>query len=96
MCCRSSQARSLARNGNQSFELLLYLKMGFPGNSDYKESVCNARDLGLIPGSGRSPGEENGNPLHYSCLENPMGRGAWWSTVHGIAKSQTQLSKQHF
>ena len=60
MCCRSSKAHSLARNGNQSFELLLYLKMGFPGNSDYKESVCNAGDLDLIPGSARSPGESHG------------------------------------
>ena len=74
MCSKSSQAHSLARNGNQSFELLLYLKMGFPGNSDYKESVCNARDLDLIPGMGRSPGEGNGNPLQYSCLENPQGQ----------------------
>ena len=49
-------------------------------------------DLGLIPGSGRSPGEGNGNPLQYSCLENPMDRGAWWATVHGVAKSQTRLS----
>ena len=63
--------------------------MGFFGSSDSKESACNAGDLGLIPGSGRSPGEGNGNPLQYSCLENPMDRGAWWATVHGFAKSQT-------
>ena len=50
------------------------------------------RDLGSIPGSGRSPGEGNGNPLQYSCLENPMDGGAWWATVHGVAKSRTQLS----
>ena len=50
------------------------------------------RDVGLIPGPGRSSGEENGNPLQYSCLENPMDRGAWQTTVHGAAKSQTQLS----
>ena len=92
MCSKSSQAHSLARNGNQSFELLLYLKMGFPGNSDYKESVCNARDLDLIPGMGRSPGEGNGNPLQYSCLENHMDRGVWRTTVHGAAESQTRLS----
>ena len=61
--------------------------MGFFGSSDSKESACNAGDLGLIPGSGRSPGEGNGNPLQYSCLENPMDRGAWWATVHGFAKS---------
>ena len=57
--------------------------------SDDKESACNGGDLGLIPGSGRSPGEENGNPLQYSCLENPMDRGAWQAIVHGVAKSQT-------
>ena len=54
--------------------------------------VCSAGDLGLIPGSGRFPGEGNDNPLQYSCLENPMDRGAWWATVHGIAKSRTLLS----
>ena len=61
----------------------------FPGGSDSKESACNAGDLGLIPGSGRSLGEGNGNPLQYSCLENPMDRGAWWATVYGITKSWT-------
>ena len=50
------------------------------------------RDMSSIPGLGRSPKEENGNPLQYSCLENPMDRGAWWATAHGVAKSQTQLS----
>ena len=63
--------------------------MGFPGSSDGKESACNAGDPGLIPGSGRSPGERNGNPLPHSCLENPMNRGAWQAKVHGVAKSQT-------
>ena len=63
-----------------------------PGGSDSKAFACNARDLGLIPGSGRSPGEENGNPLQYSCLENSIDRGAWWATVLGISKSLTQLS----
>ena len=57
--------------------------MGFPSDSVGKESVCNAGDLGSIPGSGRSPGEGNGKPLQYSCLENPMDRGAWQATVHG-------------
>ena len=52
---------------------------GFPDTSDGKESACNVGDLGLIPGSGRSPGERNGNPLQYSCLENSMDRGAWWA-----------------
>ena len=55
-------------------------------------SGCNAGDLGSIPGSGRSPGEGNGNPLQYSCLENPMDGGAWWAIVHGVAKSRTRLS----
>ena len=66
--------------------------MGFPGRSDSKESACSAGELGSIPGLGRSPGGGHGNPLQYSCLENPMDRGAWWATVHGIAKCQTQLS----
>ena len=63
--------------------------LGFPGDSDGKESACNAVDLGSIPGSGRSPGERHGNPLQHSCPENSMDRGAWWATVHGIAKSWT-------
>ena len=66
--------------------------MGFPGSSNGKESAGNMRDLGLIPGSGRSPGEGNGNPLQYSCLDNSMDRGAWQAPVHGVAKSQTRLS----
>ena len=63
-----------------------------PGGSDGKASARNAGDPGSIPGLGRSPGEGNGNLLQYSCLENPMARGAWWATVHGIPKSRTQLS----
>ena len=59
--------------------------MGFPGGSDGMASACHAGDLGLIPGSGRSPGDGNGNPLQYSCLENSMDGGAWWATVHGVA-----------
>ena len=66
--------------------------IGLPGGSDGKESACNVGDSGLIPGSGRSPGEGNGNPLQYSCLENPMDRGARRATVYGVAKSQTRLS----
>ena len=65
---------------------------GFPGGSEGKASACNAGDLGSILGLGRSPGEGNGNPLQYSCLENPMDRGAWRATVHGVAKSRTRLS----
>ena len=57
-----------------------------------KASAYNAGDPGLIPGSGRSPGEGNGNPVQYSCLENPMDGGAWWAAVNGVAKSQTRLS----
>ena len=63
--------------------------MGFPGGSDCRETACNAGDLGLIPGSGRSSGEKNGNPFQYCCLENPMDRGAWQSTVHRVSESDT-------
>ena len=63
-----------------------------PGGSDGKESTFSAGDLGLIPRSGRSPREGNGYPLQYSCPENPMDRGAWWATVHGVPKSQSWLS----
>ena len=66
--------------------------LGSPGGSDGKESGCNAGDPDSIPGSGRSHGEGNGNPPQYSCLENPLDRGAWWATVHGVTKSQTRLS----
>ena len=66
--------------------------LGFPGGSEVKASACNAGDLGLIPGLGRSPGEGNGSPLQYSCLGNPMDAGVWWPTVHGVAKGQTRLS----
>ena len=69
---------------------------GFPGGSEVKVSACNAGDLGSIPGSGKSPEEGNGNPLQYSCLENPMDGGAWWATVHRIAKSRTRLSNFTF
>ena len=62
--------------------------MGFPCGSDGKESACNTEDLDSIPGSGRSSGEGYGNPLQYSCLENPMDKGAWQGTVRGVAKSQ--------
>ena len=71
------------------------LFQGFPGISDGKESACNARDPGSIPGSGRFPGGGNGNPLQYSCLGNPMEGGSWWATVHGVTKSQTRLSNFH-
>ena len=66
--------------------------MSFPGGSDGKESACNAGDLGSIPGLRRSPGGGHGNPLQYSCLENPMDRGAWQAIVHGVTKGWTLLS----
>ena len=68
----------------------IIVSKGFPGGSEVK--ACNVGDLGSIPGSGRSPGEGNGNPLQYFCLENPMDGGAWWATVHRVAKSQIRLS----
>ena len=60
---------------------------------EVKNPPANAGDVGLIPGSGRCPEEGNGNPLQYSCLENPKDRGAWWATVHRVSKSQTQLKQ---
>ena len=66
--------------------------MDFPDGSDSKESSCNAGDLGLIPGLGRTSGGGHGNPLQYSCLETPMDRGASWATVQGVAKKSTLLS----
>ena len=69
-----------------------YRKCKEKQGSALKNPPANAGDSGLVPGFGRSPGEQNGNPLQYSCLENPMEGGAWWATVHGIAKSRTRLS----
>ena len=63
----------------------------FPGGSEVKASACNAGNLGSISGSGRSPGEGNGNPLQYSCSENPMDGGAWWAIVHGVTESRALL-----
>ena len=77
-------------------KLRKYVYNGCPGSSEGKESAGNVGDLSSIPGSGRSPGEENGNPLQYSCLENPMDRRAWWATVYRVAKSGTQLSNCTF
>ena len=74
-------------------------QIGFPSSSAVKNPPTNAGDaeeVGSIPGSGRSPGEGNGNPFQYSCLENPMDRGTWKVTVHGVAKSWTRLSDFHF
>ena len=76
--------------------LLVNTPKGFPCGSEGKESACNAEDPGSIPGSGRSLGEGNGNPLQYSCLENPMNRGTWCARVHGLRKGQTRLSDYTF
>ena len=69
--------------------MIVSLKQGFPGGSDSKEPAYKVGDLGLIPGLGKSPGERNGNPLQYSCLENSMDGGAWWAMVHGVTNSWT-------
>ena len=76
----------------------MYVPQGFPGGSVVKNGPANAVDAGdmaLIPGLGRSPGEANGNPLQYSCLGNPMDRGAWWATVHGVARVRHDLATEH-
>ena len=95
---------SIKRDSNcdDSFQYLLdahyVLGMGFPGGSVVKNPLVNAgdkRDAGLIPGLRRSPGEGNGNPLQYSCLESPMDWGAWWATVHRVTKSWTWLTDTH-
>ena len=78
--------------GSYWFFLFFFNSFTFPGGSDGKECAFNVRDLDLIPGLGRFPEGGNGYPLQDSCLENPMDRRAWWDTVHGVAKSQTQLS----
>ena len=70
--------------------------LGFPGGSEGKASACIMGDPDSIPGLGRSPGEGKGNPLQYAWLENPMDRGTWWATIHGVAKSRTQLSNFTF
>ena len=72
--------------------LIITLRYGFPDGAVLKNLPVNREDTGSIPGLGRSPGKGNGNPLHYSCLGNPMDKGAWQATVHGVAKSQAQLS----
>ena len=69
--------------------------LGFPRDSDAKESACNVGDPGSVPGSGRSSGEGNGYPLQYSCMENPVDRGAWWATVHGVTESDMTKQLTH-
>ena len=80
------------------FNYILSVLGGFPGGLVVKNPAANAGDTwdsSLIPGSGRSAGGGNGNPCQYSCLENPMDRGAWWATVHGVGKSWTRVSTEH-
>ena len=75
---------------------LNHLPKGLPGGSEVKNPPTSAGDTSSIPGLGRSPGEGNGYPLQYPCLENPVDRGAWWAAVHGVTKSRTRLSDRHF
>ena len=89
-----SQFSHLMKAGNNNLTyMFVRIKMQscmpHPGGSDSKESACNVGNLASIPGSGRFPEEGNGSPLQYSCLENPMDRGAWPATVHGVTKSRT-------
>ena len=84
-----TQVLSLKLNIWILFIYLLISVLGFPCCSVVKNLSANVGDMGLIPGSGRSPGGRNGNPLQYSCLGNPMDRGAWQATVHGITESWT-------
>ena len=77
---------------SESILEIVWHSLGFPAGSAGKEYACNAGDPGLIPGLGRSPGEGNGNPLLYPCLENPMDRGAWQVITQGVTKSWIQLS----
>ena len=77
---------------NPTRQQIIRLKLDFPGSSVSKESACSAGDPGLIPVWGRSPGEGNGKLLQNPCLENPIDKGAQWAAVHGVAKSQAQLS----
>jgi len=71
------------------------MHVGFPGGSVVKNLLINAGDMGSIPGLGRSPGGGNGNPLQYSCLGNPMDRGAWQATVHGVTNATEQLNNSN-
>ena len=80
---------------NDGLGILTIIIIPFPGSSDGKDSSCNTGDSGWIPGSGRSPGEWNSNPLQYSWLENPLDRGAWRATVYGVAKNQILQSNYH-
>ena len=89
--CNAGDPRSIPGSGRSAGEGIGY-PFQYSCGSAGKESACHVGDLGSIPGLGRSPGEGNGNPPQYACLENPMDGGAWWATVHGVAKSRTRLS----
>ena len=81
-----SRTRLKRLSSSSSSSSMYHSLIGFPGGSVVKNPPANAGDAGLIPGLGRAPGEGNGNPIQYSCLENPMDKGAWWAIVYGIAK----------
>ena len=96
-CARTLQEKKEALVGSRSvIPRDLCVVLGFPGGSDSKESACRVGGLGLIPGLERSPGEGNDYSLQYSGLENSMEGGAWQDTIHGVKKSQTQLSNFYF
>ena len=84
---RASRIASLPEVHTEILSCLLEIHIWIPHGSDGKEFSCSAEDMGLIPGSERSPGGGNGYPFQYSCLENSTDRGAWWPVVHGVAKS---------
>ena len=92
VCIHGTNHTGLTTGKHASWGWIFLCLPTLPGNAGDTESTCNAGDLGLIPGLGRSPGEEHGNPLRYSGLENPMDRGAWQATAHGVTKHRTRLS----
>ena len=79
--------------GVTQFDRSLWQTVNFSGGSEGKASACDVGDPGSVPGWGRSPGEGNGHPLRCSCLENPLDKGAWWTAIHGVTKSQTWLER---
>ena len=92
LCTYKQLLTSFSSVYNYKMSSTLIFTLGFPGDSDGKELACSVGDLCLIHGSGRAPGEENGDTLQYSCLENSMDAGAWWATVNEVAKSWAQFS----